>query len=127
MITKYRITRFALVGAVGTLCQYIIFISLNELTSIRPYVASILSATAGSVTNYLLNYYWTFFGNKVPHGSAAIKTAIMVSFSIMLNGFIVYLLEDILFYLSAQIVATAFVFFFNYLLSSFWVFQSYGK
>ena len=127
MIKYKRISKFALVGVAGTMCHYISFILLNELTNIRPYVASMMSATMGAIINYLLNYHWTFSDNNVTYGESAIKTGLLVCALIFLNGLIVYLLENILYYLIAQILATIFVFFFNYFVSSLWVFKCYGK
>ena len=59
-----------MVGAVGTACHYLLFISLVEGISLAPVPSSIAGYIMGAFVNYALNYRVTFRSDK-NHAEAA--------------------------------------------------------
>ena len=61
-ITKLKISKFLVVGSLGSVTNIVIFYVLVDLLSYDPIIISIFSFFIASIQNYTLNHYWTFLG-----------------------------------------------------------------
>jgi len=113
---------FSLVGAIGTLAHYSVLYTLVEYHGFNPVNASGWGALAGLFINYLLNYSLTFKSQQ-QHLETFPKFAFIAILGMCLNLALMALLAPRLYYLFAQIVATAMVLIWNFLANSVWTFQ----
>ena len=120
-----RLMRFGLVGAVATGIQYLILIVLVRGTGMWPALASAIGFVASSSGNYLLNYHFTFQSGR-PHGPAAAKFVTLAAVGLVINFVLMQVLGAAgVYYLLAQVCATAVVFLWNFLGNSLWTFRAY--
>ena len=61
-INKLKISKFLIVGSLGSVTNIVIFYFLVDVRSYDPIIVSILSFFIASLQNYTLNHYWTFLG-----------------------------------------------------------------
>jgi putative flippase GtrA len=117
-----QLVRFTGVGAIGTGVHFAIFGLLALI--MLPAIASGIGATFGAITNYILNYKFTF-DSKKSHKETLPKYMIISGVGIVLNMLIVYLINTELGFHAylAQIVATGFVLIFNFAGSKLWAFK----
>ncbi len=115
---------FALVGALGTACQYAVLVALVQFAAIDVVVASMFGAVVGALVNFVLNHHVTFDARSSVYQTGP-RYLVLVALSFVNNAVLVYLMFKVMHwnYLVAQIVATGIVFFINYLFSSLWVFK----
>lgn len=120
-----QIARFLGVGALATLTQYLILISLVEFFSISPVPASAIGFALSAIFNYSANYYFTF-SSKEPHAIAGLKFTVVASIGLVLNTVSMYLLVDLLAlqYLIAQILSTGIVLFWNFFANRHWTYKA---
>lgn len=118
-----RIAKFAGVGAVGTSAHYAVMVILVETGVCVPVTATTLGFLTGAIINYLLSYRWVFRSQR-RHVVAAPQFITVATFTMIINGLIVWLLTTQLsiYYLLAQVVATGVAFLGNYVLNSVWTF-----
>ena len=117
--------RFGLVGAVATGIQYLILIVLVREAGMWPALASAIGFLASSSGNYMLNYHFTFQSER-PHGPAAAKFVTLAAVGLVINfGLMQVLGAAGVYYLLAQVCATAVVFLWNFLGNSLWTFRAY--
>ncbi len=57
---RTRFLRFAVVGAVGAVVDFVVFNLLTQLTGIKPVWATGISFVAAVCSNFLWNRYWTY-------------------------------------------------------------------
>jgi putative flippase GtrA len=114
---------FAVVGAVGTAGHYLVLVAL-----VQTHLASIMVATTcgfavGALINYGLNYRFTF-GSGKRHSEALPKFLLVALSGALLNYALMWWLsrETSWHYLLAQIVTTALVLAWNFLLNRAWTF-----
>ncbi len=120
-----RLMRFGLVGAVATGIQYLILIVLVRESGMWPALASAIGFVASSSGNYLLNYHFTFQSER-PHGPAAAKFVTLAAVGLAINFVLMQVLGAAgVYYLLAQVCATAVVFLWNFLGNSLWTFRAY--
>jgi len=117
--------KFISVGAIATIIQYVIFITLVELFSVGAVMASALGYGTSSILNYILNYHFTFSSNA-KHRVAAVKFTIVVIIGLSLNSLIMYLLVTVIdsHYLLAQIITTGVVLIFNFVVHKYWTYKT---
>ncbi len=115
---------FGAMGAIGTVCHYVVLILLVEGASVDPLVSTLLGFVAGAVVNYWLNYHVTF-RSRQSHALAFPRFATTAAVGALLNlGLMVLLIHRLgIHYLPAQLCATATVLVSNFLLSKFWAFS----
>ncbi len=115
---------FAGVGAVGTAVQYMLLVLLVQAVEMYVVTASTLGMVAGATVNYFLNHRITFRSDK-PHREAMVKFFSVAAGGVLLNGLLMALLADIMgfYYLLAQLVATALVLVWNFLVNRVWTFR----
>ena len=115
---------YVLAGAAGTALQYLILIALTSGGLLPPVLASCLGAVAGAVVNYWLNYRFTFRSGQ-KHLHAFPKFFAVGLTGLALNWLIMTLLVKQLnvYYILAQLVATAGVLALTFSLNSLWSFK----
>lgn len=131
-----QLIKFLIVGASGTLIDYLILILLKSYNW-QTLTANTLSFTAGLVNNYYWNSHWTF---KERNRKSSLKQfsqfTIISLIGLGLNTTIVLLLEipmgEILGipgvgYIPAKAFATIIVLFWNYLANRHWTFNQPKK
>ena len=116
--------RFTGVGAIGTLVHYGILILLVHSMSLDAVLASTAGFLAGAITNYLLNYRYTFASNK-PHREAMVKFFAVALVGMLFNAMVMSLCTNLfhLHYLLAQILATGLVLLWNFTANHRWTFR----
>ena len=118
-----EITSFLGVGGISAIAHYGVLIAFTELLSVSPLISSTLGFISGGIVNYLLNYHFTFRSEKAH--SAAIQRFFIVAFTGMVinTGLMAVFYEwlDIQ-YLLAQVVTTAFVTLWTYIMGKKWTF-----
>lgn len=120
-----RFAKFLGVGGVATLMQYGILIAMVELLSASAFVASTIGYLVSGIFNYTLNYYFTFT-SSAKHGLAATRFIIVAVIGLALNSSLVFLLTDVIsvFYITAQVIATAVVVIWNFIAHKHWTYRS---
>jgi len=121
---KFRILRFMLVGALGSVIGLGSLYALTEFSGLY-YLAAYPIAFILSVTNnYVWNSLWTFRRNSGAVGWT--KYVTICAFTLMLNTALMYILTDIvgLWYMFSAVLVILFVFILNYTLSKRFVWRS---
>lgn len=123
--TVARLTRFAVVGTLGTLVYYAVLWPLVEVASVPVMMSTSIAFLMVVVQNYLLHYRWTF-RSAVPHTIAFRRFFLMSLAGFWINWCIMFLgVHRFGFdYLWVQAMAIAVVVTWNFLLSTFWIFFS---
>ena len=116
--------KFTGVGAIGTLVHYSILILLVHGMSMNAVLASTAGFIAGAITNYLLNYHYTFASNK-PHREAMTKFFAIALVGMLFNAMVMSLCINLLnlHYLLSQILATGLVLLWNFTANHRWTFR----
>jgi putative flippase GtrA len=119
----FRFIVYAMVGAVGTLAQYVILVTAVSLHWSSPVVASVIGALVGGIINYLLNARITFRSRS--HASSLPKFALIALLGAAVSGIMMKTLIDLagLNYLFAQVIATVVVLGLTYSLNLLWTFR----
>jgi putative flippase GtrA len=122
-IWEHKLLRFAIVGGIATLIQYLTLIGSVELWHWNAVVASSVGYFLGAIANYLLNYYFTFRSDN-RHRVAAARFAIVAVAGLALNALLMALLAEKLRlpYVVAQVLATVGTLIWNYWANSIWSF-----
>jgi putative flippase GtrA len=120
--------QFSAVGAVGTLVHYCILLTLASGLGLNAIAASSAGFACGALTNYLLNYRYTFTSNK-RHREAMTKFFIVALIGMLFNGVIMSVCTVSLqwHYLLAQVAATGLVLVWNFIANRFWTFREDEK
>jgi putative flippase GtrA len=123
-----RFLRFTGVGAIGTAGHYLTLFALVNFLSANAVAASSAGYLVGGVTNYLLNYYFTFRSDK-PHSETAAKFFAIAIVGFFLNAGVMWLFTEMvgLHYLLAQLLATALVLLWNFVANDRWTFGAAGN
>lgn len=121
---RRRLMAFGMVGLIGTLAHYLALVSLVEIWGIHPAAATTVGFALGALTNYLLNYRYTFNSSK-SHRDAGPKFALIAIATGVLNTWMVYAGVAVLAldYLVVQVAATVAVFLLNFVWNSLWTFR----
>lgn len=114
---------FAVVGALGTLVHYAILFVTVSVFGRDPVLGTVLGASAGAITNFLLNHRLTFRSDK-GLGETAPRFFAVAALGLAVNALVMYILSTrlSLHYLLAQVVATGLVLVLNYILNAIWTF-----
>lgn len=119
--------RFAAVGAIGTLVQYLTLWIGVEMLGMSAAVSSGIGYLFGSVVNYLLNYTFTF-GSDATHIKAVPKFYAVVGIGWCINTGLMLLLTQHLAvnYWLAQMFVTGVGLVWNFTGSKWWAFKPAG-
>ena len=113
-----RPLKFAIVGAMNTAIDIVLFTLLFYLCNIHIIIANSLSYGAGIVNSYYMNYNWTFADRKTKKESVKkiVKFIILNITSLILSTTLVYLfsikVEEVLAKIASVIIVYGFNFFF---------------
>jgi len=116
---------FVAVGFIATSVHYALLIGLVEIFAIRPVPAALAGYFGGGVVSYLLNRRHVFCSNR-PHEEAVTRFLIVVIVGFGLTYLFMLLLVQKagVPYLSAQIVTTGIVLFWNFAAHKMWTFRT---
>ena len=123
--TIVRLSKFGIVGLLGTAVYYIALWTMVEILHVPVLVATSMAFLLVALENYALHYAWTFKSTN-RHTTALPKFLLMnvvgffINFGIMFAGVEKMALN----YLVVQAVAIIVVVCWNFLLSSIWIFRS---
>lgn len=126
-----RFARFLVVGAGGTLLDFIV-LTLLKLAGLPTILANSFSFTAGVANNFTWNSRWTFAEISTRRSSRQFFQFLLVSLAgLAINNAIVLLLEAPFSaligaawgYLPAKMIATGVVVFWNYFANRNWTFR----
>lgn len=107
----------------GTGVHYAVLIVLVSGFNQSAAISAMIGATAGALTNYFLNYHFTFASDK-RHREALPRFMAMAAVGIAMNGLIVEALTLYeVNYLVAQVVATLVILGINFMVSRLWIFR----
>ncbi len=111
-------------GAGGTALQYAILFISTSAGIFPPVLASCLGAIAGAALNYFLNYYFTFRSAQ-NHLRVAPRFLIVALAGLSVNWLVmtVVVKQLAIYYILAQLAATAFVLVLTFSLNSLWSFK----
>ncbi len=115
---------FTVVGAIGTIVQYLILVILSSLFSVWPVISSGVGFVTGALVNYFLNYYITF-GSSKAHLIACARFFSIALVGLCLNTIIMYVIIKYasIHYLVAQLLATGIVLIWNFTANKCWTFR----
>lgn len=115
---------FAVVGSAGTFVHYSILIGLVQLLTVTPALASTIGFIFGALTNYLLNYRYTFRSGK-SHGTTIGKFYAVAMSGMLLNALILSFFVNILslHYIPAQVLTTFLIFLWTFSGNRWWTFS----
>jgi len=117
--------RFATVGVITTLLDFVLFAGLTQLGQLAPAVANIFSYCCGIALSFALNRHWTFgrIDSNSPAFLEAMKFALSYAAGLVLSTVLVYALAHVMPALIAKTLAVAIVLIWNYSMSRYWVFR----
>lgn len=117
--------KFLGIGAIATIIQYVIFITLVEFTSLAVVLASALGYGISSIFNYLMNYHYTF-SSDAKHKVASLKFTLVALVGLSLNSILMYLLVGLfeVHYIISQIIVTGVILVINFFAHKLWTFQT---
>jgi len=115
--------RYAGAGAIGTVAQYAVLVTLVQSGAAGAVAASTAGAIVGAAINYGLNHRVTF-ASGVPHARALPRFAAVAAVGIALNALVVAAVLALAgpHYLVAQVAATLTVLAAGYLANRAWTF-----
>lgn len=123
-----KFIHFSGVGVIGTAVHYAVLIFLVHILAIGVIKASSAGFITGALTNYLLNYHFTFVSKK-RHSEAMTKFFIVALIGLFVNGLIMsYCTQSLgLHYLLSQVIATGLVLLWNFTANHAWTFQEHKR
>tara|TARA_R110001592_G_scaffold319724_3_gene597485 strand:- start:13929 stop:14297 length:369 start_codon:yes stop_codon:yes gene_type:complete len=118
-----HVTRYAVVGILGTSLHFLLLFIFVEKFSQDPVLSSIAAFPAVVILSYVLNKNWTFESDKA-HAIALPKYLTVCFVSLMNNFLLMYLLVNVLeiWYMAAQAFSIAVIPVINFILKKYWAF-----
>ncbi len=117
-------SRYALMGAVGTVMHYATLLLCVEALGLSPTFGAVSGATLGAIANYILNYHLTF-ASHARHRTTFPRFVAVALLGIAVSGFGVRAATAAgASYMLAQVACTLIVLFLGYLLNRLWTFSS---
>ncbi len=115
---------FISVGALATALQYVILIALVQFAAVAPTPASTVGFAFSALGNYGLNRRFTF-RSREPHAATIPKFAAVMTIGLAVNAVVIYVLTALnVYYIAAQVVATAVVLCWNFAANRWWTFSA---
>lgn len=125
-----QFTLYAMVGALGTALHYAVLLAGVSLLDASAVSASTAGAVLGAVTNYALNYRFTF-RSRNRHVPTLMRFATVAASGVAVNGGAMAVATHVLgiHYFIAQLVATATVLACGFAANRAWTFRDgrHGK
>lgn len=127
-----RLMRFAVVGVLGTLVDFVVFALTFQVLGVPMVLANVFSYSCGILNNYILHQRWTYADR--PRNAVSLQAAqfILVSLSaLLLNTALIFWLSPLVAQLiaetyanlTAKVVATVLVVGWNFVANNFWTFR----
>ncbi len=124
LFTVRHISRFLVVGMLGTLIDLTLFAGLYTWLDAPTLAANTLSYSAGIVNNFVWHRCWTFAHRPPkPTGAQFSQFAVVSLSALMLNNLIMLLLAPSLGVLIAKICATGVGLGWNFFANNLWTFR----
>ena len=119
-----QFTGFAAVGVAGMVAHYGVLTALVELAGVGAVLASVAGFVAGGFVNYGLNRRLVFRSDR-SHRAAGPRFLAVAASGLVLNAALMALLVDHLgvHYLASQVLVTASLTVWHFLLNRFWTFR----
>ena len=123
-----QILTFGVVGLAGTSVHYITLGVLVEVIGLRPVPATVIGFIFGALTNYVLNYRFTFRSDAA-HGMVLPRYLAIAGSSFFINAGIMAAGTDHWprLYFLVQLFSTGLLFMWNFALSRYWAFKETGN
>lgn len=115
---------FTLIGAFGTLAQYVLLVILVESVGIDAVTSSAAGALLGAIINYVLNYRFTF-KSRTRHRIALPRFLAVATVGLLINTSLMWVAVDLtnLHYILGQLVTSSFVLLWNFIGNRYWTFE----
>ncbi len=120
----FKFLKFGVVGFSGLLLDFGVTYLTKEKLHWNKYIANSLGFLLAASSNYYLNRIWTFESLEPEIGLQFSKFLLVAAIGLLLNNFIIYLLNDrgrINFYI-AKFSAIVLVFFWNFIINYIYTF-----
>lgn len=120
-----RFIKFAFVGALNTLINWVLFFILNSI-GIYYILSNIIAYSVSTINSYIWNSKWVFNYEGDNKKATTLKFIALNIFGLVLNTIILFILVDIinLNKMIGLVIATLIVTCVNYLVNKFWVFTN---
>ena len=118
--------KFSVSGLCGVLINFFLTFLFKEKLSFNKYLSNSSALTIALFINFILNRNWTYQVNLEPLYSQFLKFLLVVTVSIFINHFIVYISHKNFkfnFYFS-KLIAVILVFMWNFVMHSIYTFKS---
>jgi len=121
--TQRQFLFYAAVGAIGTVVHYSVLIFLVIFSDIRPVWASTSGFVVGGLTNYFLNYRYTFRSTQ-DHDSTIAKFFLVATFGASINYLVMWIGTEVfqVYYMFMQLLSTFLVLVVNFGINKIWTF-----
>jgi putative flippase GtrA len=115
--------RYVAAGGFGTALHYLTLIVFVELFAMRAAIATTLGAIVGAVTNYFLNYHFTF-ASRLRHTYTLPRFLLVAAMSAGISAGGMWVATELahVHYLLAQVLCTGAVLVFGYVVNKLWTF-----
>lgn len=122
--TRMQFLFYAAVGAIGTIAHYVVLISLVYFYDLRPVWASTCGFIVGGLTNYFLNYKYTFESSK-NHKSTLAKFFAVATLGAGINYLIMWIGTEAfqIHYMYTQLLSTLIVLGISFGINKIWTFS----
>jgi len=118
--------KFSVSGLCGVLINFILTFLFKEKLSLNKYISNSSALIIALFINFILNRNWTYQVNLDPLYNQFLKFLLVVSISVFINHFIVYISHKNFkfnFYFS-KLIAVVLVFMWNFVMHSIYTFKS---
>ena len=118
--------KFSVSGLCGVFINFLLTFLLKEKLFLNKYISNSSALTIALFINFILNRNWTYQVNLEPVFSQFLKFLLVVTVSVLINHFIVYVSHKNFkfnFYFS-KLIAVALVFIWNFVMHSIYTFKS---
>lgn len=117
--------KFAIVGAITTALDFVVFGALTESAGVKAALANVLSYSCGIVVSFSLNRVWTFGSvrGESPLQQEAMKFIATHVAGLTLSTLLVFSFNLLLPAMFSKAISVPIVFAWNFLLAKLWVFK----
>ena len=116
---------FAMAGGFATALHYALLVALVQ-AQVSVVMASSVGAVFGALLNYGINRRFTFRSRRA-HRQALPRYLLIAAAGFVINGYVITVaLNARLHYLAAQVIATATVLLWNFVIHRWWTFRGEG-
>ena len=123
-MNTYRIYKFAAVGILNNLVNFLITLFSNKIFNLNPFISAAIGFLSGAIISYALNSKYTF-NSKTKRKNIFILFLFSQIFIMVIHGYFFSLalfLIDI--FVISWLLSTFFTFFLNYFLQKKFVFRN---